>query len=185
MSKGVLTAASLMVGAPAAAAAVELARRLPRLAVGLHLALVDAKPVLPASAVPDLVDARGRFRANMARSGAAMFFLPQVRRQMRAEIRAQFEAFRATGLKLDHVNAHKHFHLHPSILKAILELAKEFGVRAVRGPLSRRRSWRRSKRAAPPLSAASPSGAPPARASQAGRRRRARSGFRPRLERRP
>ena len=123
-----------MVGAPATAGAVELARRLPRLRVGLHLTLTDAKPVLPASAVPDLVDARGRFRADMARSGAAMFFLPQVKRQMRAEVRAQFEAFRATGLKLDHVNAHKHFHLHPSILSAILDLAKEFGVRAVRAP---------------------------------------------------
>jgi hopanoid biosynthesis associated protein HpnK len=127
-----------MVAAPATAAAVELAQRLPRLKVGLHLALVDAKPVLPASAVPDLVDERGRFRANMARSGAAMFFLPHVRRQMRAEVRAQFEAFRATGLKLDHVNAHKHFHLHPSILKAILDLAKEFGAPAVRAPFEPR-----------------------------------------------
>ncbi len=130
-----LTAASLMVGAPAAAAAVDLARRLPRLAVGLHLALVDAKPILPASAVPDLVDGHGRFRGNMALAGAAMFFLPHVRRQMRAEIRAQFEAFRTTGLTLDHVNAHKHFHLHPSILSAILALAEEFGVRAVRVPV--------------------------------------------------
>lgn len=124
-----------MVGAPAAAAAVELARRLPRLAVGLHLALVDAEPILPASAVPDLVDAHGRFRANMALAGAAMFFLPSVRRQMQAEIRAQFEAFRVTGLRLDHVNAHKHFQLHPSILSAILALAKEFGVKDVRVPL--------------------------------------------------
>jgi chitin disaccharide deacetylase len=123
-----------MVGAPAAARAVELARRLPRLAVGLHLTLVDAEPVLPPSAVPDLVDG-GRFRANMALSGAAMFFLPRVRRQMRAEIRAQFEAFRATGLKLDHVTAHKHFHLHPSILSTVIELAKEFGAPAVRAPL--------------------------------------------------
>ena len=127
-----------MVGAPAAAAAVEMARRLSGLAVGLHLALVDAKPVLPAPAVPDLVDARGRFRANMARAGAAMFFLPHVRRQMLAEVRAQFEAFRATGLTLDHVTAHKHFHLHPSILSAILELAKEFGAPAVRAPLEPR-----------------------------------------------
>ena len=124
-----------MVGAPATAAAVTLARRLPRLAVGLHLALVDAEPVLPLSVVPDLVDGRGRFRANMALSGAAMFFLPHVCRQMRAEIRAQFEAFRATGLTLDHVTAHKHFHLHPSILSAILELAKEFGATAVRAPV--------------------------------------------------
>jgi chitin disaccharide deacetylase len=127
-----------MVGGPATAAAVELARRLPRLKVGLHLALVDAKPVLPASAIPDLVDARGLFRANMALSGAAMFFLPHVRRQMRAEVRAQFEAFRATGLKLDHVTAHKHFHLHPSILNAILDLAKEFGAPAVRAPFEPR-----------------------------------------------
>jgi hopanoid biosynthesis associated protein HpnK len=127
-----------MVGAPAAAAAIEMARRLPRLAVGLHLALADARPVLPASAVPDLVDARGRFRANMALAGAAMFFLPHVRRQMLAEVRAQFEAFRASGLTLDHVSAHKHFHLHPSILSAILALAAEFGVRHVRGPLEPR-----------------------------------------------
>jgi chitin disaccharide deacetylase len=130
-----VTAASLMVGAPAAGAAVELARRLPRLAVGLHLALVDAKPILPASAVPNLVDRRGRFRANMALSGAAMFFLPHVRRQMLAEVRAQFEAFRATGLMLDHVTAHKHFLLHPSILSAILDLAAEYAAPAVRVPL--------------------------------------------------
>ena len=124
-----------MVGGPAAAAAVELARRLPRLAVGLHLALVDARPVLPAHEVPDLVDQHGQFRANMARAGAAMFLLPRARRQMVAEVRAQFKAFRATGLTLDHVNAHKHFHLHPSILSAVLAAATEFGVRDVRMPL--------------------------------------------------
>jgi len=57
---------------------------------------------------------------------------------MLAEVRAQFEAFRATGLTLDHVNAHKHFHLHPSILSAILAVAAEFGVSHVRMPLE---SW--------------------------------------------
>lgn len=142
-----------MVGGPAAAKAVELARRLPRLAVGLHLALVDAKPVLPATTVPDLIDERGRFRSNMALSGAAMFFLPHVKRQMRAEIRGQFEAFRATGLKLDHVNAHKHFHLHPSILSAVIELAKEFGAPAVRAPLEPRAVLAEVEAAGPPLSA--------------------------------
>jgi chitin disaccharide deacetylase len=142
-----------MVGAQAAAGAVALARRLPRLKVGLHLALTDAAPVLPASAVPDLVDERGRFRANMALSGAAMFFLPHVRRQMRAEVRAQFEAFRATGLKLDHVTAHKHFHLHPSILSAVLDLAREFRVPAVRAPFEPRAILAQVEAAAPRLSA--------------------------------
>jgi len=127
-----------MVGAPRTAAAVALARRLPSLKVGLHLTLTDAEPVLPATAVPDLVDARGRFRSDMARAGAAMFFLPRAKRQMRAEVRAQFEAYRATGLPLDHVTGHKHFHLHPSISSVILELAKEFGNPPVRTPLEPR-----------------------------------------------
>ncbi len=96
--EGVLTAASLMVGAPAAAGAVETARRLPRLAVGLHLALVDALPVLPASAAPDLVDALGRLRTDMARVGAAISFLPRVRRQMLAEIRASSRPSARPGL---------------------------------------------------------------------------------------
>jgi hopanoid biosynthesis associated protein HpnK len=144
-----------MIGAPAAARAVALAQRLPRLAVGLHLALVDAKPVLPPSAIPDLVDERGRFRANVALSGAAMFFLPHVRRQMRAEARAQFEAFRATGLSLDHVNAHKHFHLHPSILSALIEMAKEFGGPAIRAPLEPSAILARIEGARPGLAASS------------------------------
>jgi chitin disaccharide deacetylase len=152
--EGVLSAASLMVGAPAAAGAVEAARRLPRLAVGLHLALVDARPVLPAPAVPDLVDVDGRFRSNMALSGAAMFFLPRARRQMLAEVRAQFEAFRATGLTLDHVSAHKHFHLHPSVTSAILDLAAEFGVGAVRTPLEPQAVLARVEGARPGLAAA-------------------------------
>jgi chitin disaccharide deacetylase len=100
----------------------------------LHLTLVDGEPALPRTAVPDLVDERGRFERIWRLSGAAMFFPAHVRGQMRVEIRAQFEAFRAKGLKLDHVTGHKHFHLHPTILSALLGLAKEFGVSAVRAP---------------------------------------------------
>src|SRR5581483_6196132 len=112
---GVLSAASLMVSGRAAADAVARARTMPNLKVGLHLVLVEGRPVLPASAVPDLVGPQGFFRTDMARAGAAMFFRPKVKAQLAREIEAQFAAFEATGLKLDHVNAHKHFHLHPTI----------------------------------------------------------------------
>jgi hopanoid biosynthesis associated protein HpnK len=71
----------------------------------------------------------------MARAGAAMFFLPKVRAQLAAEIEAQFAAFEATGLRLDHVNAHKHFHLHPTIAALIVTLGKKHGVRGARVPL--------------------------------------------------
>ncbi len=58
---GILTAASLMVAGDAAGDAVERARRSPRLGVGLHLVLVEGRPMLPANEVPDLVDPEGRF----------------------------------------------------------------------------------------------------------------------------
>jgi len=132
---GILSAASLMVAGDAAADAVTRARNLPALRVGLHLVLVEGRPVLPVAAVPDLVDASGHFRTDMARAGAAMFFLPKVRRQLAAEIEAQFAAFDATGLRLDHVNAHKHFHLHPTIAGAIVKAARRHRVKAARVPL--------------------------------------------------
>ena len=132
---GILTAASLMVSGSHAADAVRLARSMPNLRVGLHLVLVDGKPVLPASSVPDLVDQSGYFRTDMARVGAAMFFLPKVRQQLETEIEAQFAAFEATGLKLDHINAHKHFHLHPTIAELMAKIGKRYGAKGARVPL--------------------------------------------------
>ncbi len=132
---GVLTAASLMVSGAAAADAVARARDLTKLRVGLHLVLVDGKPILPARLVPDLVDGQGDFRNDMARAGAAMFFRAKVRAQLAAEIEAQFEAFAATGLKLDHVNAHKHFHLHPTIAALMVKFAAAHGATGARVPL--------------------------------------------------
>jgi hopanoid biosynthesis associated protein HpnK len=124
-----------MVAAPAAADAVARAKATRSLRVGLHLVLVEGKPVLPAAQVPDLVDQDGNFRTDMARAGAAMFFLPSVKRQLAEEIAAQFAAFRATGLALDHVNAHKHFHLHPTIAALMLSIGRDFGLKAARVPL--------------------------------------------------
>jgi hopanoid biosynthesis associated protein HpnK len=132
---GILSAASLMVAAPAANEAVQRARAMPSLRVGLHLVLVEGRPMLPAAAVPDLVDKSGNFRTDMARAGTAMFFLPKVRAQLAAEIEAQFAAFEATGLRLDHVNAHKHFHLHPTIAALVVALGRKHGVRGARVPL--------------------------------------------------
>jgi hopanoid biosynthesis associated protein HpnK len=131
---GVLGATSLMVGAPAAADAVKRAHTMPGLRVGLHLVLADGDAALPRERIPDLVDARGRFGSRMARDGVRFFALPAVRRQLAEEIRAQFEAFAATGLPLDHVNAHKHFHLHPTVLDLIIRIGRDYGLHAVRMP---------------------------------------------------
>ena len=54
-------------------------------------------------------------------TGLRYFFKRGLREQLRAEIHAQFEKFRATGLPLDHVNGHLHLHLHPTVFSILME----------------------------------------------------------------
>jgi hopanoid biosynthesis associated protein HpnK len=123
-----------MIGGPAASDAVRLAKRLPALGVGLHLVLVDGRPLSPAAEIAGLARADGTFEQNPFRAGIRFFFSPPLRRALAREIRAQFRAFRATGLPLDHVNAHKHMHLHPTIARLVIGIGSEFGMRALRVP---------------------------------------------------
>lgn len=132
--EGVLSAASLMVAGAAAADAVARARRLPGLRIGLHLALTDAAPALPPAELAALTGPDGRFRTDMAGLGTRMVFDPAARRQLAREIEAQVKAYRATGLPLDHLNAHKHFHLHPTIARLAIAAARPLGLRAIRVP---------------------------------------------------
>ena len=131
---GILTCASLMMGEDATADAVRRARELPSLRVGLHVVVVAGRPVLPANRIPGLVDDRGRLDGRLVRAGFRFFFSRSIVRQLEAEIHAQFTAFANTGLALDHVNAHKHMHLHPTVLSLILKIGSEYGMRAVRLP---------------------------------------------------
>jgi chitin disaccharide deacetylase len=132
--EGILTTASLMVAAPATADAVERAHRLPNLRVGLHVVLVNGRPALPAERIPDLVDADGNFATDLFAAGVRYFFAHGIRKQLEAEIRAQFEAFASSGLVLDHVNAQNHMHVHPTVLSLIVKVGRDYGARAIRIP---------------------------------------------------
>lgn len=132
--EGILGATSLMVAGPAFADALARARRLPRLRVGLHLVLVEGPAVLPPEQIPHLVDASGWFPSRQASLGFRYFFSPAARAELAAEIHAQFAAFAATGLALEHADAHKHMHLHPTVGRLMLEIGRGYGLRAVRVP---------------------------------------------------
>ncbi len=123
-----------MMSAPTAAEAIALAKNLPDLNVGLHLVLSNGRATLPASDIPALVNNDGEFSTCQVSSGIKMFFCPKTKAQLEKEIRAQFEAFKATGLILDHVNAHKHMHLHPTVFDLIIKIGKDYGLTAIRLP---------------------------------------------------
>ena len=131
---GLLASASLMVAGPAAADAVRRARAMPMLRVGLHVVVIEGASTLHPRDIPDLVDSHGQFSSDQLRLGLRYGFLPGVRHQLRAEINAQFDAFAATGLTLDHADAHKHMHLHPAVAAMIIDAGWEHGLRALRIP---------------------------------------------------
>jgi hopanoid biosynthesis associated protein HpnK len=123
-----------MVSAPSVEDAINRAKSLPDLKVGLHLVLSNGKSTLPASEIPALVDSESNFESNQVNSGIKMFFNAAAKYQLEKEIRAQFEAFKATGLMLDHVNAHNHMHMHPTVFDLILTIGSEYGLTAIRLP---------------------------------------------------
>jgi len=130
--EGVLTTTSLMVNGDAFEEAVELAKANPTLGVGLHLTLVMGRSTLPPSQIPGLVNQSGELSDHPVAAGMRCFFGPSLRRQLDAEIGAQIEKFCATGLRMDHLNGHLNFHLHPTVFGIVIrQIEKRFAKRAI------------------------------------------------------
>jgi hopanoid biosynthesis associated protein HpnK len=130
--EGILTTASLMVNEPGCEEAVALARENPTLGVGLHLTLLCGHSALPPEQIPGLVNANGEFGDNPAGAGFRYFFRRSLRGQLRQEIHAQFQKFRATRLPLDHVNGHLHLHLHPTVFRILMADSSQLGIKRLR-----------------------------------------------------
>lgn len=129
---GILTTASLMVNETSCGEAVELAKKNPGLGVGLHLTLLMGHSALPSAEIPGLVNGSGEFLNDPVKVGFKYFFQRGLREQLRKEIHAQFARFRATGLRLDHVNGHLHLHLHPTVFDILMEDAEALGIERMR-----------------------------------------------------
>lgn len=135
--EGILTSTSLMVTGPAAAAAVAGARAHPRLAVGLHLLLVQGRPAADPAHLSAITGRAGVFGDAPVMAGLRYAWAwcgRRGRRQLAREIEAQLAAFERTGLPLAHVDGHCNMHLHPAVLPTLLRCAPRFGIRAVRLP---------------------------------------------------
>jgi hopanoid biosynthesis associated protein HpnK len=130
--EGILTSASLMVNEPGFDEAVQLAREHPRLGVGLHLTLLCGHSALARDKIPGLTNERREFPDNPVTAGFRYFTARSLHGQLREEIAAQFQKFRDTGLKLDHVNGHLHFHMHPTVFAILMENVGAWGITHLR-----------------------------------------------------
>lgn len=144
---GLLRSASLMVTGEGFNEAVQLARATPTLKVGLHLALSEASPALPASELGDLIDHDGRFFSDPAKAGIRLALSRRAKDQARKEIQRQFELFAETGIPRAHVDGHHHLHMHPFIFDQVLYWAKKMDFKRIRvarefgTPFPPKRDW--------------------------------------------
>jgi hopanoid biosynthesis associated protein HpnK len=143
-SRGIVTSSTLMANGPAFIEAVELAKRNPQLGIGCHVVLIDGEPVLDAEKLPSLTESR-RFR-NRLKSFAGRALTGRIADpEIFAEAAAQIRKLQASGIRVSHVDTHKHTHVLPRILRPLLRAARECGVRAVRNPFGPRFPMRSSQ----------------------------------------
>ena len=132
---GVLTSTTLMALAGATRDAIEKALATPELSVGCHIVLVDGEAVLPPRRIPSLIDNQtGKFLPGMGAFLARLFTGRMRAAEIEAEAKAQIERLQDRGLTLTHVDTHKHTHMFPMVLRAVLRAARSCGIRAIRNP---------------------------------------------------
>ena len=132
---GVLTSATLMAKAGATDEAIALAQANPRLGVGCHVVLVDGEPVLPPDKVPSLVDFKTGCFPHKLTTFLRRLFMGRIRAaEIEAEAAAQIASLQARGVRLTHIDTHKHSHMFPPVLRPVLRAARAAGIRAVRNP---------------------------------------------------
>jgi predicted glycoside hydrolase/deacetylase ChbG (UPF0249 family) len=131
---GILTSASLFANAPATGDAISRARARTSFGIGVHLALVDGTPVLPARSIPTLVTGERRFRRSWRPFIAACLRGRVSMEEVERELAAQVGRLAAAGIRLTHLDTHKHVHLYPPVFKIVARLAVRFGIPVVRVP---------------------------------------------------
>lgn len=133
-TNGIVTSASVIACGAAFDHAVEVARSCPQLDTGIHLTLVEERPLLQPAEIPTLVDEQGRFLKSAA-AFVKRYAQGKIEQDdIRKEFRAQIERARETGFQLSHIDSHQHLHMLPQVLAVVLELSKQYGIPALRYP---------------------------------------------------
>lgn len=151
--EGVLHGTCLMMGQPGTEEAVLLAKQHPGMTIGWHLHLNDSRP-MTVPAWP--------WGESSAGAGFAIGLNPKARRLACEEIRVQWDAYRATGLRCDFITTHHHLHVHPMVLPLVLETVgrgyagwlrlgrpcffKSAAATAALSPVARLERWRLRRR---------------------------------------
>ncbi len=136
---GALDSATLMTAAPRFAEAVALAKQHPSLGIGCHIVLVDGAPVADPASISTLIPSMSGADRTSFRPSLGTFVrdlsLGRIKREhIEREATAQIVRLQQTGIRVTHIDTHKHTHMFPAVLDGVLRAAKACGVHAIRNP---------------------------------------------------
>ncbi len=144
-TNGIVTSSSLMANGPAFADAVHWAKTVPLLSIGCHVVLIDGEPVLDAKQLPSITSAQTstnltapRFRDGLKSFAARALADRLDPDEIEAEANAQIRKLQSAGIRVSHLDTHKHTHLFPAVLRPLLRAARACGVPAIRNPFGPR-----------------------------------------------
>jgi predicted glycoside hydrolase/deacetylase ChbG (UPF0249 family) len=130
--KGVLTSATIMTNMPAAEQAVDMAKKLPNLGIGVHLNLTNGRPICRDEGVKRLLNSEGDFALSPGKLAKLSLFSGKIRAAIEAELASQIQWVIERGIKPTHLDSHKHIHGFPAIFRIVCRLAKRFEIPAIR-----------------------------------------------------
>jgi hopanoid biosynthesis associated protein HpnK len=133
-TEGALTSATIMAGMPGFQEAVEMAKSLPNLGVGVHLNLTEGMPISQDIRVKIITDANGKFKYKPGQLAVKALISSEIIRAVEVELAAQIEAVINSGIKPTHLDSHKHFHCFWQFWKIACRLAEKFNIKAIRWP---------------------------------------------------
>ncbi|HEY1994921.1 MAG TPA: ChbG/HpnK family deacetylase [Edaphobacter sp.] len=130
-----LTSATLMATGAAFDDAVAIAHANPALGVGCHILLTDGTPVSPPKSIPTLLGPDGKsFRPSLVDFIQALLRGVIREDDIEREAVAQVQKLQCAGIRVTHLDTHKHTHLFPAVTRPLLRIAERCSVRAIRHP---------------------------------------------------
>ncbi len=129
-----LSSATLMATGAFFDDAVATAHANPDLEIGCHILLVDGIPALPPEQIPTLCPNGRSFRPTLIAFVRDLFTFRIRAAEITAEATAQIRRLQAAGIRVSHIDTHKHTHLFSGILRPLLAAAQICQIPAIRNP---------------------------------------------------
>lgn len=103
------------------------------LGVGCHVVLVDGDPSLPASELQGLAP-DGRFYPSLSGFLSSLLRGAIAEAEIEIEAVSQIRRLQAAGVRVTHIDTHKHTHMFAKVLRPLLRAARACGIKAIRNP---------------------------------------------------